>query len=57
MDKFGTPPQHGPSFVGVLTGLRPGDYSVSVNYRRTEFGTNTILSEILTNIKRADAGH
>ena len=44
-------------YVGVLTGLRPGGYSVSVNYRRTELGDNNIISGILTNMKRGVAGH
>ena len=29
-------------YVGVLTGVRGGGYSVSVNYRRTEAGNNSM---------------
>ena len=41
----------------MILGLRPGGYSVSVNYRRTELGDNSIISGILTNMKRGVAGH
>ena len=44
-------------YVGVLTGVRPGGYSVSVNYRRTELGAQNGISGILTNLKRGVVGH
>mmetsp|Transcript_34153 Transcript_34153/g.78904 ORF Transcript_34153/g.78904 Transcript_34153/m.78904 type:complete len:574 (+) Transcript_34153:132-1853(+) len=36
-------------YVGVLTGVRGGGYSVSVNYRRTEAGSNDMARGIATN--------
>lgn len=44
-------------YVGVLTGLRPGAFSVSVNYRRTERGSNDPLGALLTNVKRGAVRH
>ena len=41
----------------MLTGVRPGGYSVSVNYRRTELGAQNGISGILTNLKRGVVGH
>lgn len=44
-------------YVGVLTGLKPGAFSVSVNYRRTEVGSAEPLKAFATNLQRAMARH
>ena len=44
-------------YVGVLTGMRPQGYSVSVNYRRTEFGASDGVGGIFRNMQRGAAGH
>lgn len=41
---------HRPGYVGVLTGLRPGAFSVSINYRRSEAGNRNMLKGIVTNM-------
>eukprot|EP00949_MAST-11_sp_MAST-11-sp1_P003083 g3083.t1 len=44
-------------YVGVLTGMRPQGYSVSVNYRRTELGASDGVGGIFRNMQRGAAGH
>jgi len=39
-----------PGYVGVLTGLRPQAYSVSVNYRRTQRGADDMFKAVVHNM-------
>lgn len=44
-------------YVGVLTGMKPNAFSVSVNYRRTAEGDrNTMARNIFTNLSRGALG-
>ena len=44
-------------YVGVLTGVRAGGFSVSVNYRRTLYGEENGVLAVLKNLKRGALGH
>jgi hypothetical protein len=44
-------------YVGVLTGLRPGAFSVSVNYRRTTVMNDNPIRAFATNLRRGLARH
>jgi hypothetical protein len=39
-------------YVGILTGMKPGVASVSVNYRRTIHGERNMVTGVLTNLLR-----
>eukprot|EP00658_Telonema_sp_P-2_P060951 TRINITY_DN49721_c0_g1_i1.p1 TRINITY_DN49721_c0_g1~~TRINITY_DN49721_c0_g1_i1.p1 ORF type:complete len:349 (+),score=61.33 TRINITY_DN49721_c0_g1_i1:123-1169(+) len=42
-----------PGYVGVLTGMRPGGFSVSINYRRSwEAGNHSMIRAVLTNLRK-----
>jgi hypothetical protein len=44
-------------YIGVLTGVRPGAFSVSVNYRRTEMMNEQPLKAFAKNLQRGLARH
>lgn len=39
-------------YVGILTGMKPGAFSVSINYRRTEAGDRSMVKEVARNLIR-----
>ena len=44
-------------YIGVLTGVRPEGFSVSVNYRRSEEMAENPVRALLTNVQRGIARH
>ena len=44
-------------YIGILTGVRPGGFSVSVNYRRTEVMNEEPLKAFAKNLQRGLARH
>ena len=44
-------------YVGVLTGMKPGAFSVSVNYRRSQAGSEQPIKAFATNLQRGIARH
>jgi hypothetical protein len=44
-------------YLGVLTGVKPGVFSVSVNYRRTEAGSEEPVKAFAKNLQRGIARH
>lgn len=45
-----------PGYVGVLTGVKAGGFSVSVNYRRTPEGNESMLKQVAKNMMLGLAG-
>lgn len=39
-----------PGYVGILTGVRPSCFSISVNYRRTQRGSENMLKAVIGNM-------
>lgn len=39
-----------PGYVGVMTGIKPDAFSLSVNYRRTDRGASNMLKEVIWNM-------
>eukprot|EP00929_Paragymnodinium_shiwhaense_P034028 TRINITY_DN18562_c0_g1_i2.p1 TRINITY_DN18562_c0_g1~~TRINITY_DN18562_c0_g1_i2.p1 ORF type:complete len:473 (+),score=65.17 TRINITY_DN18562_c0_g1_i2:135-1553(+) len=39
-----------PGYVGILTGVKPGVFSASVNYRRTRLGADNMIKGVINNM-------